>query len=37
MGHFTVRRDLYSSKTASDITSETYSVKDARSITFFIS
>lgn len=37
MRHYTVRRDLYSSKAASDITSETYSVKDANSISFFIS
>ena len=36
MGHFSVRRDLYSSKTASEITSEVHSVKDARSISFFM-
>jgi len=32
----TVRRDLYSSKTASEITSEVYDVRDAESISFFI-
>jgi len=33
----TVRRDLYTSKAASDITSEVYDVRDALSISFFIS
>jgi hypothetical protein len=34
--HLNVRRDLYTSKTASDITSETFFVGDARAISFFI-
>jgi len=36
MGHFTARRDLYASKDASDVTSETYYVGDARSISLEI-
>jgi len=36
MGHFTVRRDLYTTKAASTITSETYYVGDARSISIEI-
>ena len=37
MGHYTTRRDLYTSKAASGITSEVFSVADARSISIFIS
>lgn len=36
MGHFTVRRDLYTTKAASAITSETYYVGDGRSISIEI-
>ena len=37
MGQYYVRRDLYESKAASAITSEVFNVKDAESISFFIS
>lgn len=36
MGHYTVQRDLYSSKDASGVTSECFNVADAGSISFFI-
>ena len=34
--HFSARRDLYGSKAASDITSETYYVGDADAISLFV-
>ena len=37
MAHYTVRRDLYTSKLASGFTSETYRVADAEKISLFIS
>jgi hypothetical protein len=36
MGFYVARRDLYASKTASDVTSETYWIGDARSISLWL-